>query len=162
VIEQRVLDQRGRLLRAALGFAGLDRPSYDRALWALRTWLDSWSGIGRIAVGMELLRRHRESAERDPRPELLSQFRVGKSGRTFVVLVNNHLVARAARERPGLSRAHQAVLVTDHAGARAPHLHVPRGGMGGPRRGAARREAVAERELEQELMTRRRDCIFTR
>jgi hypothetical protein len=21
------------------------------ALWALRTWLDSWSGIGRIAVG---------------------------------------------------------------------------------------------------------------
>ena len=26
--------------------------SYDRALWALRTWLDSWSGIGRVAVGM--------------------------------------------------------------------------------------------------------------
>jgi hypothetical protein len=47
-----VLDQRGRLLVAALGFAGLPRPSYDRALWALRTWLDSWSGIGRIAVGM--------------------------------------------------------------------------------------------------------------
>jgi hypothetical protein len=47
-----VLDQRGQLLRAALGFAGLPRPSYDRALWALRTWLDSWSGIGRIAVGM--------------------------------------------------------------------------------------------------------------
>ena len=47
-----MLDQRGRLLRAALGFAGLQRPSYDRALWALRTWLDSWAGIGRIAVGM--------------------------------------------------------------------------------------------------------------
>jgi len=47
-----VLDQRGRLLRAALEFAGLPRPSYDRALWALRTWLDSWSGIGRIADGM--------------------------------------------------------------------------------------------------------------
>ena len=27
-------------------------PSYDRALWALRTWLDSWSGIGHVAVGM--------------------------------------------------------------------------------------------------------------
>jgi hypothetical protein len=27
-------------------------PSYDRALWALRTWLDSWSGIVRVAVGM--------------------------------------------------------------------------------------------------------------
>jgi len=24
----------------------------DRALWALRSWLDSWSGIGRVAVGM--------------------------------------------------------------------------------------------------------------
>ena len=47
-----MLDQRGRLLVAALGFAGLPHPSYDCALWALRTWLDSWSGIGRIAVGM--------------------------------------------------------------------------------------------------------------
>ena len=45
-------DQRGQLLRAALGFAGPPCSSYDRALWALRTWLDSWSGIGRIAVGM--------------------------------------------------------------------------------------------------------------
>ena len=37
---------------AALGFAGLPSPSYDRALWALRTWLDSWSGIGHVVVGM--------------------------------------------------------------------------------------------------------------
>jgi len=44
-----VSDQRGRLLVAALGFAAC---SYDRALWALRSWLDSWLGIGRIAVGM--------------------------------------------------------------------------------------------------------------
>jgi hypothetical protein len=27
-------------------------PSYDRALHALRTWLDSWSGIGRVAAGI--------------------------------------------------------------------------------------------------------------
>jgi hypothetical protein len=47
-----VLDRRGRLLRAAVGFVGLPRPSYDRFLHALRSWLDSWSGIGRIAVGM--------------------------------------------------------------------------------------------------------------
>src|SRR5213596_1705617 len=47
-----MLDQRGQLLRAALGFARLHRPSYDRSLWALRTWLDSWSGIGHLAVGM--------------------------------------------------------------------------------------------------------------
>jgi len=26
--------------------------SYDRALWAPRTWLDSWSGIGHVAVRM--------------------------------------------------------------------------------------------------------------
>jgi len=39
-------------MRAALGFAGLPRPSYDRSLWALRSWLDSWSGIGHVAVGM--------------------------------------------------------------------------------------------------------------
>ena len=47
-----MLDQRGCLLRAALGFPVLPRPSYDRALWALRSWLDSWSGIGHVAVGM--------------------------------------------------------------------------------------------------------------
>ena len=27
-------------------------PSYDRALWAIRSYLDSWEGIGRVAVGM--------------------------------------------------------------------------------------------------------------
>jgi hypothetical protein len=47
-----VIDQRGRLLMAAVGFATCSMPSYDRALWALRTWLDSWSGIGHVAVGM--------------------------------------------------------------------------------------------------------------
>ena len=40
-------------MRAALGFAGLLRPSYDRALWALRFWLDSWCGIGDVERGME-------------------------------------------------------------------------------------------------------------
>jgi hypothetical protein len=37
---------------AALGFAGCSMPSYDRALHALRTWLDSWSGVGHVTVGM--------------------------------------------------------------------------------------------------------------
>src|SRR5258705_2531835 len=31
---------------------GCSVPSYDRALHALRTWLDSWAGIGHVAVGM--------------------------------------------------------------------------------------------------------------
>jgi hypothetical protein len=47
-----VLDQRGQFLRAALGFTGLPRPSYDRALWAVRFWLDSWAGIGHVVIGM--------------------------------------------------------------------------------------------------------------
>jgi hypothetical protein len=47
------MNPRGQLLRAAVGFAGCSLPSYDRALWALRrTWLDSWSGIGHVGVGM--------------------------------------------------------------------------------------------------------------
>jgi hypothetical protein len=40
------------LLVAAVGFAGCSLPSYDRALWALRSWLDSWTGIAHVAVGM--------------------------------------------------------------------------------------------------------------
>jgi len=43
-----MLDARGRLLIAALGFAGLSMPSYDRALWALRMWLDSWPGVAEV------------------------------------------------------------------------------------------------------------------
>ena len=41
-----------RRLRAGLGFAGCSLPSYDRAPHALRTWLDSWSDIGRVSVRM--------------------------------------------------------------------------------------------------------------
>jgi hypothetical protein len=51
-VEQPVLDPRCQLLRAALGFSTCSMPSYDRALHALRTWLDSWAGIGQVAVGM--------------------------------------------------------------------------------------------------------------
>ena len=37
---------------AALGLSGCSMLSYDRALHALRAWLDSWAGIGHVAVGM--------------------------------------------------------------------------------------------------------------
>jgi len=47
-----MLDQHGQLLRAAVGFATCSMPFYDRALWALRTGLDSWPGVGHVAVGM--------------------------------------------------------------------------------------------------------------
>jgi hypothetical protein len=36
----------------ALRFAELPQPSYDRALDALWSWLDSWTGIGLIIAGM--------------------------------------------------------------------------------------------------------------
>ena len=51
VIEYPMLDQRGQLLRAALGLAGLPRPSYDRALWALRIWMDSWAAPATSRLG---------------------------------------------------------------------------------------------------------------
>jgi hypothetical protein len=47
-----VLDQRGRLLRAALGFVTLRVTPADAALHELRSWLDSWRGIGAVVVGM--------------------------------------------------------------------------------------------------------------
>ncbi len=47
-----MLDQRGRLLRAALGFLELRPAPQDTALIALRSWLNSWTGIGAVATGM--------------------------------------------------------------------------------------------------------------
>jgi len=47
-----VLDQRGRLLGAALGFAALRAEPHHRALATLHGWLDSWRGVGDIVVGM--------------------------------------------------------------------------------------------------------------
>jgi hypothetical protein len=47
-----VLDARGRLLLAALGFASLHAAPRHPALAALHGWLDSWRGIGDVTVGM--------------------------------------------------------------------------------------------------------------
>ena len=47
-----MLDQRGRFLIAALGFAGLRSTPSHPALHALHRWLDTWRGIGDVAVGM--------------------------------------------------------------------------------------------------------------
>jgi len=46
-----MLDQRRRLLVAALGFVRLKAQRHP-ALEALHHWLDCWRGIGAIAVGM--------------------------------------------------------------------------------------------------------------
>ena len=46
-------DRRRSLLTAALGFLRLSPRS--RELVVLHRWLDSWSGIGHVVVGMERL-----------------------------------------------------------------------------------------------------------
>jgi hypothetical protein len=45
-----MLDSRGRLLRAALGFVGLEPQAPELRL--LHRWLDTWSGIGHVVAGM--------------------------------------------------------------------------------------------------------------
>src|SRR6267142_1068670 len=56
-----MLDQRGQLLRAALGFAGLSRPPYDRALWALRT-----STPGLVSEGLRSAWRAKATTSNSP------------------------------------------------------------------------------------------------
>ena len=46
-----MLDQRGRLLRAALGFLTLE--PREPVLRLLHEWLDTWRGIGEMVIGMK-------------------------------------------------------------------------------------------------------------
>ncbi len=46
------LERRRALLTAALGFMQLREPPASPAFLALTRWLDSWSGIGAVTVGM--------------------------------------------------------------------------------------------------------------
>ena len=54
-----MLDQRSRLLRAALGFVTLRAAPRRPALSVLHGWLDSWRGIGDVVVSM-----HRQGLRR--------------------------------------------------------------------------------------------------
>ena len=54
-----MIDQRGQLLRAALGFAGLRDAPPDAALDRLHTWLDSWAAIGHVVCLMPETGEHR-------------------------------------------------------------------------------------------------------
>src|SRR2546422_6077516 len=47
------MDRRRALLVAALGFALLERWQSVRELVTLHAWLDTWSGLGAIVVGMQ-------------------------------------------------------------------------------------------------------------
>ena len=46
-----IVDRRARLMLAALGFLRLEGP-LPPVLHALHRWLDTWRGIGHLAVGM--------------------------------------------------------------------------------------------------------------
>jgi hypothetical protein len=47
-----VLDARGRLLRAALGFVTVRPAPRYPALDVFHRWLDTWRGVGAVAAGM--------------------------------------------------------------------------------------------------------------
>src|SRR4029453_7447979 len=52
VIESRMLDQPADSSSRRAASPGAPCPRTTEPLWALRSWLDSWSGIGRVAGGM--------------------------------------------------------------------------------------------------------------
>jgi hypothetical protein len=91
---------------AGARYRRLPRPSYDLSLWALRTWLDSWAGIGRIAVGMATRASTFNSpattsafgARRSTRPDgALAEERVGHEMEAHAVMCD---AEAAEEERP--------------------------------------------------------------
>jgi len=54
--------RRRLLLVAALGFVLLERWQSVRELVMLHAWLDSWSGLGAIVVGMQAAPRRQNSS----------------------------------------------------------------------------------------------------
>ena len=89
-------------------------PSYDRALWALRTWLDSWSGIGHIAVRMHRQGYDRQLTQYDERGGRATFYTTGMEhspivrldpgttknleGRTFVITPELRATLEAQRQ----------------------------------------------------------------
>jgi hypothetical protein len=74
-------------------------PSYDRALWALRIYLDSWDGIGRVAVGMHRQGDDPQLTEHDERgwQSHLLHDRDGAHHERDGHRVGAHAVARSGR-----------------------------------------------------------------
>jgi hypothetical protein len=66
-------------------------PSYDRALRALRYWLDSWPGIGHVAVGM-----HRQGFDLQ-----LTQYDERGQRATFYTTGMDHSPTQRDRHRVG-------------------------------------------------------------
>jgi len=52
-------------------------PSYYRALWVLRTWLDSWTGIGHVAIGMHRQRYDLQRTQYDERGLRATYYKTG-------------------------------------------------------------------------------------
>jgi hypothetical protein len=97
-------------------------PSYDRALWALRTWLDSWPGIGHVAVGM-----HRQGFDLQ-----LTQYDDRGWPATFYTTGNGALADERDRHRGGSIRRgarrsarHGRLRTTEWALSSSTAAHLP-------------------------------------
>src|SRR5258707_3411228 len=97
-------DPRRQLLGAAVGFAGCSMPSLtERSLF--HTWLDLWTGIGHVAVGM-----HRQGY--DLQCLQLTQYDERGWRATFYTTGIEHSPTSATGTRSGLVQpSRQVVLV---------------------------------------------------
>jgi hypothetical protein len=80
VEETAVADQRASLLRAAVGFALV--PPTEPELRLLHRWLDSWRGVGDIAVGMHRQGWDLQPTEPTPPPPRRPRVRPPATGRS--------------------------------------------------------------------------------
>ena len=92
-----MLDARGRLLRAALGFVSLRNAPRHSALDALHGYLDSWRGIGDVAAGM-----HRQGWDLQ-----LTEYGDGHWRATFYVTGMAHSITGGSAWEPAPWRAVQ-------------------------------------------------------
>jgi hypothetical protein len=129
-----MLDQRGQLLRAALGFAGCSMPSYDRALWALRTWLDFSSG-NRVRRGRprvlspESVSCFSVSARSTRSPSASNAPRVPHDRTRFGLVQRQRAPVPALHRRSDRERARRSVQLRDTPGS-GPSA-TPRSARGG-------------------------------
>jgi hypothetical protein len=101
------------------------------------------------AMGMQLLRRHRETAEGDPRsdPDWESRFRIGTAGRTIVVFLRTTWWREPRENSLGFLADTMRFVPTSAKGPGLLTSHVPGGGVGEAPRGTSRQETLAEGEL---------------
>jgi hypothetical protein len=74
-------------------------PSYDRALWALRMWLDSRSGVGHVVGGMARQGYDLQLTRHDERGEAAYSC-AGSASRPDLLIERCHPLGRSGRSNP--------------------------------------------------------------